>query len=158
MGEIAKNKWYTAGLRFKCQQCGRCCAGPAAGFIWVTRPEIKLIADFLNITSAELRRKFLKRVGLRTTIIEDSVTRDCIFLQDEAGKKKCSIYAVRPNQCRAWPFWPDNLTSSTTWSKTAQKCPGINQGKLYTYPEIQKIQKQKYWQNENLSPAPEKSG
>jgi len=138
-----KTPWYVAGLHFECMQCGGCCAGPSIGYIWVTRGEIQLIADFLKITTAELRRKFLKRVGLRTTIIEECSTRDCIFLKDEAGKKVCLIYPVRPNQCRTWPFWPSNLKNPDTWNETAQKCPGINRGKLYSFEQIQKIKKTK---------------
>ena len=26
-------------------------------------------------------------------------------------RKSCSIYGVRPLQCRTWPFWPENLAS-----------------------------------------------
>jgi len=134
-----KTPWYVAGLHFECQQCGACCAGPSEGYIWVTRPEIKLIADFLKMTTAKLRQKFLKRVGLRTSIIEQRSTRNCIFLKDEAGKKTCMIYPVRPSQCKIWPFWPSNLKNSATWNETAKKCPGINRGKFYSYEEIQEI-------------------
>lgn len=138
-----KRRWYVAGLHFECMQCGRCCAGPGTGYIWVTRAEIKLIADFLKMTEAQLRRKYLKRVGLRTTIIEHRSTRDCIFLQKSSGRKSCVIYPVRPSQCRTWPFWPSNLKSPNTWNETAQKCPGINRGRLYSCEEIEGIKKNK---------------
>lgn len=140
--------WYVGGLHFECLQCGRCCSGPGQGYIWVTRPEIELIADFLKTTPTELRRKFLRRVALRTTIIEHHLTRDCIFLQSSAGQKKCTIYPVRPSQCRSWPFWPSNLTGPAAWNKAAQKCPGINRGRLYSLEEIKQIRKNKrWWQN-----------
>ena len=137
--------WYVGGLHFECVQCGRCCSGPSEGYIWVTKPEIELIADFLKISVGQLRQKYLKRVGLRTTIIEHPGTRDCILLQDITGQKRCMIYPVRPSQCRAWPFWPENLTNPNAWNKAAQKCPGINQGRLYTYDEIEKIKRNKKW-------------
>lgn len=137
--------WYIAGLRFECRQCGRCCSGPGEGYIWVTKPEIELIAQFLDITFAELRRRFLRRAGLRTTIIEDRVSRDCIFLHSTSGQSKCAIYPVRPSQCRSWPFWSTNLTSPNAWNKAAQKCPGIGQGRMYSYDEIEEIKKDKKW-------------
>ena len=137
--------WYVGGLHFECMQCGGCCSGPSEGYIWVTRPEIQIIADFLKISVGQLKQRYLKRVGLRTTIIEHRSTRDCIFLQNEAGKRKCMIYPVRPSQCRSWPFWPNNLNSSNAWNKTAQKCPGVNRGNHYTYEEIEKIKKSKKW-------------
>jgi Fe-S-cluster containining protein len=142
---IKRNPWYVAGLHFECVECGGCCSGPGEGYIWVARPEIELIADFLKISIGELRRQYLKRVGLRTTIIEHSATKDCIFLRKVDGRKKCIIYPVRPGQCRTWPFWSDNLASPNAWNKTAQKCPGINRGKFYSYEQIQEIKGNKKW-------------
>ena len=140
-----KTKWYVAGLHFECQGCGRCCSGPGEGYIWVTRPEIEIIADYLKMTEGQFRQKYLKRVGLRTTIIEHQTTKDCIFLENAAGGKKCRIYSVRPSQCRSWPFWPNNLTGPGSWSKAAQKCPGINRGRHYSFKEIEQIKKAKKW-------------
>jgi len=124
-------------------QCGGCCSGPGEGYIWVTKPEIKLIADFLKETTEQVRKEYLKRIGLRTTIIERLATKDCIFLQEISGQKRCVIYAVRPSQCRIWPFWPENLTNPDVWNKTAQKCPGINRGRFYSFAEIEKLKKNK---------------
>lgn len=140
-----KTAWYVTGLNFECQKCGGCCSGPGEGYIWVTRPEIELIADFLKMTAGQLRQQYLKRVGLRTTIIENRTTKDCIFLQNCAGQKRCMIYPVRPSQCRSWPFWPNNLTSTDAWNKAAQKCPGINRGRRYSFEEIEKIKRSKKW-------------
>jgi Fe-S-cluster containining protein len=134
-----------AGLHFECRQCGRCCSGPGEGYIWVTKPEIELIAQFLDMTPADLRRKYLKRAGMRTTIIEDRVSRDCIFLEGGGREGKCTIYPVRPSQCRSWPFWSTNLASPSAWNKAARKCPGINRGRLYNYDEIERIKKDKEW-------------
>jgi len=134
--------WYSAGLYFECQQCGRCCSGPGEGYIWVTKPEIQIIADFLKMTPEQVRSKFLRRVGLRTTIIEHPHTRDCMFLN---GQKKCTIYSVRPTQCRSWPFWPTNLNSPDSWNKAGERCPGINRGRRYSLEEIGKIKKIKNW-------------
>ncbi|MFA5238866.1 MAG: YkgJ family cysteine cluster protein [Phycisphaerae bacterium] len=145
MSENKKTPWYIGGLHFECQQCGGCCSGPGEGFIWITSPEIKLVADFLKIDPEQLRKRYLKRVGLRTTIIEQPVTKDCIFLQKIAGEKRCVIYPVRPNQCRTWPFWPDNLASPDCWNQTAQKCGGINRGRFFSFEEIEQIKKSKKW-------------
>ena len=114
----------------------------------MTRPEIEIIADFLKMAVGQFRQKYLRRVGLRTTIIEHRTTKDCIFLQAGAGGKQCAIYSVRPCQCRSWPFWPGNLASPGDWNKAAQKCPGINRGRLYSFEEIKKIKRnEKWWQD-----------
>jgi len=117
----------------------------------VTRPEIERIADFLEISRGQLRRLYLKRVGMRTTIVEHEITKDCIFLREvEGGKKKCMIYKVRPSQCRNWPFWPSNLASGKAWNEATRKCPGVNRGRHYSYQEIQRIKKRrKWWLNED---------
>jgi Fe-S-cluster containining protein len=52
---------------------------------------------------------------------------------------------VRPNQCRTWPFWNDNLASPDSWNYAAVKCPGINRGKRYSVEEIESIRKEKKW-------------
>jgi Fe-S-cluster containining protein len=150
-----KTLWYAGGLHFECQQCGRCCSGPSQGYIWVTSPEIKLIADFLKIEPGQLRQRYLRRAGLRTTVIEQPVNRDCVFLQRIDGQKRCMIYPVRPSQCRAWPFWPDNLANTDVWNKATQKCGGINRGRLYSFEEIEKIKKtKKWWQNMKQTVSP----
>ncbi len=137
--------WYIAGLNFECMQCGACCSGPGEGYIWVTKPEIEIIADFLELAVGQLRREYLKRVGLRTTILEQSDTRDCVFLRGTKGRKRCMIYPVRPSQCRIWPFWPSNLTGPNDWNRAAQKCSGINRGRCYSFEEIEKIKSDKKW-------------
>ena len=144
MGEN-RSQWYAGGLHFECVQCGRCCAGPGQGFIWVTKPEIELIADYLKINVRQLRAEYLRRVGFRTTIIEDPGSRDCIFLKESKGARRCLIYHVRPSQCRSWPFWPSNLANSIAWNEVAQKCAGVNRGKHYRLEEIERIQRNKKW-------------
>ncbi|MHC4300490.1 MAG: YkgJ family cysteine cluster protein, partial [Planctomycetota bacterium] len=79
------------------------------------------------------------------TIIEEPVTRDCIFLRNRGGQRGCGIYCVRPNQCRTWPFWPENLASVNAWNRAAVKCPGINRGRLYSFEEIEKIKRCRKW-------------
>jgi Fe-S-cluster containining protein len=144
-----KNLWYSAGLHFECIGCGRCCSGPAEGYIWVTKEEIRLIAEYLKMTTGELKKKYLHRVGFRRTIIEDAITRDCIFLSRGENGKQCSIYPVRPSQCRQWPFWVSNLTSTDRWNTAGQKCPGINRGAFYSCEQIQaKRDNTRWWRNE----------
>jgi uncharacterized protein len=151
-----KAKWYAAGLHFECTECGACCSGPGEGYIWVTRPEIDLIAKHLKMTPGQLRQKYLRRVGLRTTIIEHETTKDCIFLRMIEGKKLCVIYPVRPSQCRTWPFWPDNLSGPNVWNKAGIRCPGINRGRHYTAKQIERIKRNKRWW-ENLKDTAESS-
>ena len=140
-----RTAWYVGGLYFQCRQCGNCCSGPQEGYVWVNRAEVELIAAFLGISSDQLRSKYLRRVGWRTSILEQPVSKDCIFLQQIGGKKLCAIYPVRPGQCRTWPFWPENLKSPDAWNRVAQNCPGINRGRFYSYEDIANIKKRRQW-------------
>jgi Fe-S-cluster containining protein len=125
--------WYAAGLAFECLECGRCCAGPEEGYIWVNDEEVAAAAKFLRLSEKAFRARYVRRVGRRQTLIENKKTRDCVFLKDG----KCQIYSVRPTQCRTWPFWPMNLGSPDDWSWAAERCGGMNRGKVFTIEEIQ---------------------
>lgn len=112
--------WYSNGLHFKCTECGQCCTG-APGYIWVNDQEIKQIAAFLNLSSEEFSRRYLRHVKGRLSLVELPKTYDCIFLKD----KKCQIYPVRPTQCRTFPWWPQHLKSEKEWREAATFCEGI---------------------------------
>jgi len=111
----------------------------------VTKPEIKLIAEHLEMTEPEFRKKYIRRVGFRTTIVEDKGTKDCIFLQKGKRGRTCVIYPVRPNQCRTWPFWSANLKSPVEWNNAVKKCIGINRNRFHSFEEIEKIRKSNKW-------------
>ncbi len=132
--------WYAPGLSFKCTQCGNCCTGPT-GFVWFNDDEARAIAEYLGITEAQFRQRYAHRKFGRWSLDEVKVKReqyDCVFLQrDEAGKALCSIYPVRPTQCRTWPFWRSNLASPDAWREAARTCPGMQQGGNF-YP-VEKI-------------------
>lgn len=122
--------WYDSGLSFTCTQCGNCCTGPS-GYVWFEPDEAKAMADYLKLSLTEFHRRFCRREYGRWTLEE--VKRDhgydCVFLRrDDQGKGLCSIYPVRPTQCRTWPFWESNLESPDAWRLAAQRCPGMAKG------------------------------
>ena len=136
-----KAKWYAAGLHFECVQCGNCCSGPP-GYVWVTRAQIKAIAEFLGRTDGTLDKSQLRRVGLHYSLTERP-DGDCIFLKRQGGQATCSIYPVRPKQCRTWPFWNENLKSPDGWNRAAANCPGMNVGREYDFAAIEELRARK---------------
>jgi Fe-S-cluster containining protein len=112
--------WYSNGLRFKCTGCGRCCGG-SPGAIWINDEEIKTISSSLNLTDTEFRKRFTRIIDGKVSLIEKQ-NYDCIFLKD----KKCSIYSIRPTQCRSFPFWSGILANQDTWNQAAITCEGIS--------------------------------
>lgn len=114
--------WYQKGLNFQCTQCGKCCTG-APGYVWVTDTEMNAMATFLKVSLADFKRLYTKRSGQKHLLIEKkSQNHNCIFYKDQ----KCQIYAVRPLQCQAYPFWKENIHSEKSWEQVTQECEGIN--------------------------------
>jgi hypothetical protein len=140
---VSREKWYNDGLRFSCTQCGNCCSGDP-GYVWATKEEVARIAAHLGRTDGRLGREHLRRVGLRYSLTERE-NGDCVFLKRENGKALCSIYPVRPLQCRTWPFWPELLESPQTWALAHKKCPGMNKGKHHDFVQIETIRAKRSW-------------
>lgn len=133
--------WYADGLRFECTQCGNCCSGPP-GAVWLTDAEEDAIARELRLDPEVFRARYVRRIGARRSLRE--VVRegrhDCIFLDREShpGRATCSIYRVRPLQCRTWPWWPEVVETPGAWEETRRRtpCPGMGQGQLHSLVEI----------------------
>jgi uncharacterized protein len=136
---VAKEPWYQEGLRFECTGCGDCCSGEP-GHVWVDREEIARIAAHLGMGVEQFERRFVRSVGRRKSLVEYP-DGDCIFLEPET--RRCSVYAVRPVQCRTWPFWTSNLRSPKSWEATCQACPGSGTGTLYSIAEIEQRRRQR---------------
>jgi Fe-S-cluster containining protein len=123
--------WYQAGLRFRCTRCGSCCTG-APGYVWVNDDEVADLADFLGEEPAEVEGRYTRPVGRRRSLREKA-NGDCVFFDRQAG---CTVYKVRPRQCRTWPFWESNLRTPTDWQRTCEICPGSGKGALISAEEI----------------------
>jgi Fe-S-cluster containining protein len=127
-------KWYADGLRFTCQKCGHCCrANGDYAFVYVTTGEVSRLMNFLDIPRKEFMRNHCSRLEGRTIIkFKDGGCTLCLDTE-------CAVYKVRPIQCRAWPFWAENLDEWVWHEEIATICPGINRGRLFTAVEIEKI-------------------
>ena len=123
--------WYSDGLRFECTRCGACCTGEP-GFVWVTDEEIEAIAEFRKEPLDEVEGLYTRRAKGRVTLREKA-NGDCVFFE---RKKGCTIYSVRPPQCRTWPFWESNLRTPADWEQACKICPGSGQGDLIPVEEI----------------------
>ncbi len=123
--------WYADGLRFKCTRCGKCCTGEP-GVVWVNDDELTDIAEFRGEPAEQVEGLYTRRIGLRRTLRERA-NGDCVFWDREAG---CTIYKVRPRQCRTWPFWESHVETPAAWEKLQGACPGAGRGDLIPAEEI----------------------
>ncbi|MGL4420967.1 MAG: YkgJ family cysteine cluster protein [Gemmataceae bacterium] len=129
--ETTDQPWYQAGLRFECTQCGKCCTGEP-GYVWMTPEEVTRMANFLGMPESEFVAVHTRKARGRVTLREKA-NGDCHFYD---AKRGCTVYSVRPAQCRTWPFWESNLESEETWQRTEGNCPGSGQGELIPVEEI----------------------
>ncbi|HLA84766.1 MAG TPA: YkgJ family cysteine cluster protein [Thermoguttaceae bacterium] len=130
---MSERPWYYEGLRFGCKGCGECCSGEP-GYIWVNEAEIHALAAALGIAPEDFEGKYVRNEGRRRTL-KERADGDCV-LQD-AVTRRCLAYAVRPRQCRSWPFWPSNLRTPEAWQQTCKDCPGAGKGRLVELVEIE---------------------
>src|SRR6056297_743878 len=134
-GLFAGLPWWSKGLYFACLGCGRCCRGEP-GAIWVTKKEIINISNSPDVEEQAFQKKFLtQRWGELS--LKEKQNGECIFYNTNIGG--CGIYSVRPLQCRLYPFWGSILESPSCWEREAGHCPGINNGRLFEYKEIESL-------------------
>jgi Fe-S-cluster containining protein len=158
LDDAKKQAWYSEGLSFTCTQCGNCCTG-GPGYVWVSEEELSRLAEFLKLTLQQVKSKYARRIGEQYSLKEhrnSSGAYDCIFLKEVKAestakdvvvhaRRICEIYPVRPLQCRTWPFWDGNLSSQQSWNRASKRCPGMNEGKHFTFEQIEKRRTAKDW-------------
>lgn len=128
---MSAEPWYKDGLQFQCTRCGNCCTGEP-GFVWVNAEEIAAIAAFRGESEEETLALYTRRV-FDSRSLKEKPNGDCVFYDREQG---CTIYPVRPRQCRTWPFWESTTQTPADWKRTRRACPGAGQGELISAEEI----------------------
>jgi Fe-S-cluster containining protein len=141
--------WYAEGLRFTCSQCGNCCTG-GPGYVWISEIEIERLAAHLKLTREKVIDEYCRKVEGRWSLRERRTPQglyDCIFLRspEGGGRKSCSIYPVRPLQCRTWPFWPELMSNRANWDRASKRCHGMNEGRLFTPAEAEVVRDAADW-------------
>ena len=125
---------YGSGIRFECTGCGECCrARGSYGYIYVALEERRRLAKHLGLKTRAFTLKYCEKTDgffhLRNP------ANNCEFLDGS----RCTVYKARPQQCRTWPFWRENM-SREVWSREVKRdCPGIGIGRLYSFQEIEVI-------------------
>jgi Fe-S-cluster containining protein len=127
-----RSYFFDQGIHFECQRCGACCTGDP-GIIYVDIDEVTRIAEYLSDGIPSFTDKYLFPLRAGYSIKEHSDGR-CFFYNNG-----CTIYPVRPHQCKTYPFWFENLRSNKKWKRVLRECPGIGSGPLYPREKILEI-------------------
>lgn len=112
--------------RFACQKgCTKCCT--RRGSVYLTESDLLQAAAYLNLTAAEFEARYVIRYRRVLRLRRPPPGQDhCHFLKEDG----CSIHAVKPTQCRTYPFWPSLVENQVAWDIEAAFCPGIGKGEL----------------------------
>ncbi|HIP41007.1 MAG TPA: YkgJ family cysteine cluster protein [Campylobacterales bacterium] len=106
-----------------CSNCGGACCTGERGYIWAKYKEIEKMANFLELTLEEFATMYLRKVKHRYSLVETKLDVNnyaCVFFDNTI--KQCTIYPVRPLQCRTFPFWE---TFKNDIDEVKKECPGI---------------------------------
>ena len=134
--ETGDYQWFSAGLRFQCTGCGKCCTG-SPGYVFLSEPDLHRLASHLSLSPEEFARKYTRLVESGHALIDRPGSADCVFLEN----KQCTVYAARPVQCRTFPWWLDNIREPEDWKEAAERCEGINHPDAPLVPALE-IQQQ----------------
>lgn len=90
---------WQAGDDLICRECRACCLWE--GEIRFDLDELRRVADFLGIEERDCADKYFELTRDRRHLkTKETESGRCLFL----GEDGCRIYAVRPRQCRTFPY------------------------------------------------------
>jgi len=131
---MTNTPFYTSGLNFSCKRCSACCRYES-GYVFLSKKDMEKLALELKMDNKSFLKTYCRWVldwqGRDAISLKEKSNRDCIFW--DSG---CTVYNVRPLQCRTFPFWENILSSAKSWEIAASGCPGINSGTLHSGKEI----------------------
>lgn len=141
--KLGRPPFYAEGIRFECQGSGKCCTSRGSyGYVYLTDADQARMAKFFKLPLPQFLKKYCGKKDGWTYILDpremgftDHKEGDCLFLDGN----RCKVYEGRPEHCRTWPFWPENMNPKTWKSEIESFCPGVGKGKLYKREEIDQI-------------------
>lgn len=139
--------YHTQSIRFKCTKCSHCCYGGKYAYVRAGSDEIEKIIAFMEIDADKFKSEYLIKlvdhgygIRMKYSVLAKALNKKghCMLLNSEG---KCSVYPVRPTQCRTYPFWPEILISEEKWNNERQRCEGIQQGEIIQTEYIEQQKK-----------------
>jgi len=117
---MAGDSTPASDLRFSCTRCGNCCTNHGEHtYLYVMDEDVQVMASHLGEDEDAFRAQHVAvEDGFQHLV---SSGERCTFL-DSRGQ--CTVYSVRPVQCRTWPFWEENLKPGSWEGPVQEVCPG----------------------------------
>jgi Fe-S-cluster containining protein len=132
---VPDDSFYARGLCFSCTRCSACCRFEP-GYVFLSQKDADILAGFLGMGYNEFIKAYCRWIngygGKARLSLKEKTNYDCIF-----WKEGCTVYEGRPRQCRAFPFWPEILSSVDAWDAAGLSCPGIGKGRRHSRRDIE---------------------
>jgi len=90
-----------------CLKCPSLCCR-MAGYVRVSREDIRRLAKFLNLTVREFEERHIVERTRKGEKRIKTGTGTCQFLGDD---RRCTVYAGRPRDCRGYVCWNQEDTT-----------------------------------------------
>jgi len=91
--------------------------------VYLSRNDVERLAQHANLTVPQyLKKDCTTTLDGRYVLRSNQSDGICIYLDEN---KQCTIYEVRPQQCKAFPWWAENLRSQRSWKQVKASCPGL---------------------------------
>ena len=87
--------------RLDCLKCPSLCCR-MAGYVRVSRDDIRRLAKHLNISAAEFEKRHILEVTRKGEKRIKQGFKSCQFLTEN---RLCGVYEARPNDCRGYVCW-----------------------------------------------------
>lgn len=106
---------------FHCRMCGHCCEGEG-GIVLGPRDTERLCQGLKLNRDVFLKHYAVYRNGKQQ--VRTGTDGNCVFFQSGKG---CSVHDLKPDVCRAWPFFRGNMADAESLYLAKTFCPGIRE-------------------------------
>jgi Fe-S-cluster containining protein len=112
-----------AAKPLNCLKCPSLCC-KQAGYVEVSRADIRRLADFLGLTVKEFEAQHIVEKTRKGEKLIKSGYDTCQFLGED---RRCTVYAGRPKNCREYVCWDQNDTTVYDYARFLQYSIAKNQ-------------------------------
>jgi Fe-S-cluster containining protein len=111
-------------FHFSCQRSGNCCARPG-GRVRFAAETLPALAELLKLTTQGLLSLYLVPGPNGDFLAKEAPGGTCPFLTSEGTRALCTIYPLRPEHCRSFPYREDVLQDPKVLASALRFCPGL---------------------------------